>query len=430
MDSQLRAPVQPIISSSRGEPREDFDINKMGGGFKAAIFNWLSNYPQREWLCALLRRCKPIVDLPGMTLVLRDEDVREVLAHDREFPVPFGVRMKRVTGQENFVLGMENDADYQCRYQQLVKAFKRDDVATHVVPIAARISEQILQGRQQLDAMRELLWTVPVRLCEEYFGIRVDNPQLFAEWSMALSGYLFSPGEPSKQDEALMQQASLAFRKLLRASIVQTRSGQGRGVVLPRLIEMQTHDAHLTDAVLEAHLFGMVTGFVPTNLLAAGNILDTLLRRDDFMADARRAALGNDDARLWRSLQETLRFRHINPGPVRTVGKNGYTLAAGTFREKYLEPGRTVIASTQSAMFDARRVQHPHRFDPERRADDYLLFGYGQHWCLGSYLGAAQLTQTFKALLRREGLRRVSGKAGRTQRIAVFPSKLLVEYAS
>lgn len=394
---------------------------------------WVLGYPQREWLLRLLRKICPILRLKSFTLVLRDEDVREVLAHNEDFPVAYAARMQQLTGDRNFLLGMPQGPEYQLNYAQLTQAFKRDDVPRYVTRMAAQASESILRGRTELDAVRQLLWKVPAQLCREYFGIAVapNDELLLADWSVAMSSFLFGPHwiAPSPQESARAMQAAAGFRTLIRAAIQTTLNGNPTGIVLPRLIRMHLQDPQqLPLAVIEADLFGMVLGFIPTDVMASGNILDTLLREKKFMAQARAAALADDDDLLWRCLRETLRFRHINPGPFRTTGEKGYTLAAGTRRQKTIPPGTPIVASAQSAMFDSRRVKHPTRFDPNRPADNYLIFSYGQHSCLGAHIAMAQLTQTFKALLRKEGLRRVRGKQGKLRRIGLFPAQLLVEW--
>ena len=399
--------------------------------FLVAALNWGLNYYPRELLMPLFRSFCPIWQVPflGFVVVFRDEHVREVLAHNREFPVPFAVRMIEVTGKENFVLGMEDGPEYQRNYQQLATAFPRADVPLEVVPRAARISEAILQNRSRLDAVRDLFWAVPAQLCDDYFGIEIPHPLLLADWSVAMSSYLFNPQEhadPAGRNLALT--AAAGIRGLIRRAIRNTRAGHRRGVVLPRLIRMQENDPQLTDSVLEAHLFGMVTGFIPTNLLASGNILDTLLRNRSFMKQAQQAAREGDDDLLWRCLREALRFRHINPGPFRICGPEGYTLAAGTRFERRIAAGTRILASTQSAMFDGRRIKCPRKFDPGRAGDEYLIFGYGQHWCLGLYIASAQITQTFKALLRQRNLRRTPGPSGRLTRFSIYPAHLTVEY--
>ena len=56
-------------------------------------------------------------------------------------------------------------------------------------------------------------------------------------------------------------------------------------------------------------------------------------------------------------------------------------------------------------MFDERGVVEPKKFDPDRRSHESMVFGYGLHWCIGAFLARAQITQTFKPLLKR-GIRR------------------------
>jgi cytochrome P450 len=398
----------------------------------SAIFNWLCDYPQREWWMGFFRRFWPIVRIPfaHLVVVLRDEDVRAVLAHDREFPVPWEGKMVKLSGSKDFLLGMKEGEEYRLNYEQLAKAFRREDIARHVVPLAARAAADILRGKQRLDAMRDLLWAVPSQLCEDYYGIKIPDKVRFAEWTIAMSSYLF--GSASKKISTSGRDLALAaadcFLPLIRSAIQEARQGHSPGIVLPRLIEMQKSDPELTDDVLEADLLGMVTGFVPTNLLASGNMLWTLLRQKDFMEKARAAALADDDDLLWRCLRETLRFKHISLGPFRRCGPGGYTLAAGSWRRKLLKAGTGILASTQSAMFDGRSVAKPTQFDPQRAGEDYLVFGYGQHWCMGSFIAAAQITQTLKPLLRKQGLRRTHGAAGRLQTITVFPAHLTVEF--
>lgn len=424
----------PPVRAETLPARANFDIAAMHthtAGY--AVLNWLCDYPQRECLMQLFRRFWPILRVPfvGLVIVFRDEDVREVLAHDREFPVPWRGRMLQLSRGKNFMLGMENGPEYRRNYGQLARAFRREDVATYVVPQTAKACAEILSGKRQIDAVRDLIWHVPSQLCEDYYGIEIPDKQRFAEWTVVMSRYLFGSWS-DKVDTRSMDLAMTAadcFRTVIRSAIEKARLGHARGVVLPRLIAMQKSDRELTNDVLEAHLFGMVTGFIPTNVLAGGYMLSTLLGRDDFMAQARAAALDENDDLLWRCLQEALRFRNINLGPFRICGPpGGYTLAAGTSRAKHIAKGTGLLASAQSAMFDDRRIATPRKFDPKRGAEDYLVFGYGQHFCLGALIAIAQITHTLKALLQKPGLRRAPGNAGRLQMISVFPAHLSVAF--
>jgi cytochrome P450 len=137
--------------------------------------------------------------------------------------------------------------------------------------------------------------------------------------------------------------------------------------------------------------------------------------------------VAGDDDLLKRCVFEAGRFKHINLGPFRRCEKD-YMIAQGTSHKKRIRKGMKLLASTQSAMFDGRRVKDPYVFNPDRPASDYMLFGYGLHWCVGAFIAEAQITQTFKALLVKPGLRPADEKDGRLQRLGQFPAHLWVEF--
>ena len=115
--------------------------------------------------------------------MLRYDEVREVLSHDAEFPVPWTDKMKGLTSQENFVLGMPRDSvprdkTYRDAYQQLAEAFPREDVPTYVTPLAVQETEKILADKydgRKFDAIQEVITAVPTRMCESYYGIAIPQ---------------------------------------------------------------------------------------------------------------------------------------------------------------------------------------------------------------------------------------------------------------
>ncbi|MDP8916588.1 MAG: cytochrome P450, partial [Pseudomonadota bacterium] len=232
---------------------------------------------------------------------------------------------------------------------------------------------------------------------------------------------------PTVREAAL--EAGVAVRALVDEAIAAARADPSDAdtIVKRLLAAQQTAQDELSDVVIRSILIGMITGFVPTNTMAAGNTLEMLLRRPDFMAQARDAARSGDDARLKRCLFEAFRFKPLNPGPFRVVAED-YVVGEGTRRAKRIPKGTQLMVCTQSAMFDPRRIERPNRFDPERRPSNYLLFGHGLHWCVGAPLAEAQITQTLKPLLLKRNLRRAPGPAGRLQKSGPFPAHLVVEW--
>jgi cytochrome P450 len=399
------------------------------GGLKGKVASWLFDDPQ--WWMGLLRRFWPVARFPGgWAVVTRFEHVQEVLAKEGVFQVPFGERMIEMTCGPNFVLGMQDGPEYQRQHAQILQAFRRDDVAATVAPLSAKFAADIVGGcGGRIDAIEDLITRVPTLLCESYYGVPIADKRLFAQWTIAMSGYMFGPPGKRPENAETAVTAAHCIRPVIDNAIRDAKATTSRpDTILARFVAMQEQGAEgLTDEVIRGHLFGMITGFVPTNTIAAGNVLEMLLRRPDFMARAKAAALADDDDLLRRCLFEAMRFKPINPGPFR-VCREDYTIARGTGGATTIRAGTRMLVSTQSAMFDERKVHKPSEFNPDRGSTDYMLFGHGLHWCIGAYIAGAQIAQTFKPLLKRGGLRRSAGDAGKMHRLSVFPVHLSVEF--
>jgi cytochrome P450 len=400
-------------------------------GLAFAIVKRLLDEPQ--WWMGFLRRFWPIPRVPftRWAMTTRFEHVQEVLAKDQVFQVPFAPRMMEVMPGPKFVLAMQYGPEYRRQRLQLMQAFKLEDVASTIVPRSGELAQQILDecgGR--IDAIEGLLTRVPTLLCREYYGVDFPDAMRFAQCLTAISAYIFGP--PSDKPGPKIGTARAAancIRPLLDQAIQDAKRTQDRSkTIVARLVGMQEQRAgDPSDEMIRAELLGMLAGFVPTNTIASGNVLEMLLRRPEFMARARNAALADDDELLWRCLFETMRFKPINVGPFRECVED-YTIAAGSSRAKRIPAGTWMLASTQSAMFDERSVFAPKKFDPDRRNHEFMVFGYGLHWCIGAFLAAGQITQTFKPLLKRPRLRRAQGRDGQMQMIGLMPAHLTVEF--
>lgn len=427
--AQTASPAQsPLIE---GPPTTTFNLKDL----KSSLVEKLLQHLFGPTFFALLRRFCPIFKIPfkNFVIVTRFDDVQEVLRHDEAFPVPFGDKVKELDGGPNFLLGIKQpDAEYWRYQRQVMQAFKLEDLNESVGPMAARFSEEIIaHSHGRLDAVQDLITRVPILICESYYGVPVAEQERvdFGHWTIAMSTFMF--GDPN--NKPAYRRAGVAAGDRVRRHIGRTivdakENGARPNTVLARMLEMQrAAGSDLTDEDMRTILIGMITGFVPTNTMAAGHMLEMLLQRPNFLAPTRDAAIAGDDDLLKRCLFEAMRFMPLNPGPFRICIRD-YTVAEGTPRAKTIRAGTNVLAGTQSAMFDRRRVNNPDRFDPARPATDYMLFGHGLHWCIGAFIAQMQITQTFKALLLKKGLRRAAGKAGRLQLLGPFPQHLTVEF--
>jgi cytochrome P450 len=401
-----------------------FDPNDLNGkgGLGAKLTRALVDNPY--WLYAILRRFKPVLRLGNWAFVTRFDDVAEVLREHQAFGVPFGPKVEALNDGPNFLLGMADSPDYRALREKVARIFPQEDLEKFVAPISARAARDMVDERAgRLDAIQDLVTYVPIRVCEDYYGVVVPDRRAFGQWTIAMSTFMFGDPGDNPTIARVAQAAGDHLRPVIDASLDRAKAGGAPGTIAERLVG----DPEISRETARAILIGMITGFVPTNTMAAGHMMEMLLRRPDFLEQARKAALDGKDAALTKCLFEAFRFKPLNPGPFRNCLQD-YEIAAGSPRATKIKAGTKVVAGTQSAMFDPRRVPDPKAFNPDRSSSEYMLFGFGLHWCIGARLAEAQITQTFKPLLQREGLRRDSGRAGKLQRLGPFPEHLWVRY--
>jgi len=430
--SEAAAAGTPAPAHEELQAQRPFDPRLLEtGGFGAWLTDKILRHP--FGIMAFLRRYVPLPLFKGWGAVMRYEDVAEALQNDSGVAVPFGEKIEVLNDGPNFLLGMKDSPDYRWLHKATTDVFPLSDNAKYVGPIALEEAEALLeQGRGRIDVIGDLITLVPTRICERYYGVSVPDEFAFGQWTIAMSSFMF--GDPT--DNPVLREMALAagerVRPLVDAAIARAHeavaAGNAPDTIAVRLVKLQRGgEERMTDAIIRAVLVGMITGFVPTNTMAAGHMIEMLLDKPEWMARAQAAARADDDDLLKRILFEAMRFYPLNPGPFR-VCERDVTIAAGTRREKTFPKGTKLMVSTQSAMFDPRQVKDPMRFDPDRPKSDYMLMGFGLHWCIGAPLAYAQVTQTLKPLLKCDNIRRAPGAAGKLKKFGPFPSDLEVLY--
>jgi cytochrome P450 len=400
-------------------------LTKKAPGLGSRIFQFALDHPY--WIYAFLRRFIPILTFKNWAFIARNEDVKEVLARQDVFSVPFGEKIEALNDGPNFLLGMADGEQYRKLHKVVADTFPLCDNKNFVAPISAEEAESAVgTAKGRIDAIADLVTRVPTRVCQRYYGVPIDDEKRFAHITIAMSTFMF--GDPN-DDPVVRQEAMKAgaeLRPIIDSAIEGARRKPDPDTIAGRLVKAVDPDGKALDhKTIRAILIGMITGFVPTNTMGGGHMVEMLLKRRDMMAAAQAAARVDDDELLKRVLWETFRFMPLNPGPFRECAEDS-VIAEGTSRRKEIKKGTKMLVSTHSAMFDPRAVERPKQFIPGRPSSDNLTFGYGLHWCIGAPLAEAQIVQTLKPLLMRKNIRRAPGKAGKLQEDGPFPKNLVV----
>lgn len=383
-----------------------------------------------RWWLSLLRRWWPNPKIGNFVLVTRAADVREVFERQDVFHTPFGPEMTEMAKGHNFILGMQDGAAYRKLKSPILSAFPPDEVERRVRPIARRHAAAIMRtATPGFDAVGALLKMVPVRVCRDYFGMAIDDDEAFSDWSIALSTLFFADPAGNADTRELAVSAAHHMLGAIDRSIERAQRGEiAADTPLARLVLLNEQRPDVISIEeIRSVMMGMISGFAPTNLLAAGNCLDVILTKPEARAAVVKAVKADDDAELDRAILEAMRFKPIFIGPFRYAAKDA-VIARGTSRERFVPEGATVMPSILSAMFDAEAVVDPERYVTDRSCRDYMVYGHGIHWCIGSAIARVQIAECFRALFERPGLRRAEGRAGRLSRRGAFPERLCVTY--
>jgi cytochrome P450 len=383
-----------------------------------------------EPVFAVLRRLKPVLIVKNTALVTRYQDVQEVLVRDNVFQVTYKDKMEVIGAGANFFLGMQNSPEYERDQSHMRTVIRRQDLPTQIVPLVAKTAESLISASDgHLDMVGQLGRVVPMRLIATYFGCPASSEENLAQWSTVMFQYLFTDQENDPALDAAARAAGEKARAWLDQVIAErNKQGAQPDDVVGRCLALQNVGVPgMDDQSIRNNLLGLIIGAIPTTSKCCAQALNELLDRPDKLAEAQQAARADDDPLLAQYVFEALRFNPNNPGLFR-IATEDYTVAKGKMHATLIPRGTTVIAATQSAMFDDTIVDAPNEFRTGRPEYAYMHFGYGLHTCFGQYLNRVQIPGILKPLLKRKGLRRADGAAGQLQYDGSFPRSLRVMF--
>jgi cytochrome P450 len=383
-----------------------------------------------EPVFAILRRVKPVLIFRNTALVTRFEDVQEVLSRDNVFQVTYKEKMEVIGDGANFFLGMQNSPEYERDQSHMRTVIRRQDLPQLLEQFVAKTAESLVGASAgSVDVVRQLGRVVPMRWIAAYFGCPATSEEDLASWSTVMFRYLFADQDNDPAVGAAAREAATKARAWLDEIIAGRKNlGSQPDDIVGRSLSLQEAGVPGMDNLgIRNNLLGLIIGAIPTTSKCCAQALDELLKRPAKLEEAQEAARSDNDVLVAQYVFEALRFHPNNPGLFRIAAEE-YTVAKDKIHATTIPRGATVIAATQSAMFDERMVDAPNEFRTGRPDYTYMHFGYGLHTCFGQYINRVQIPGILKPLLKRKGLRRAEGDAGQIQYEGPFPRSLAVKF--
>jgi cytochrome P450 len=368
---------------------------------------------------AELRRDRPILVMPELTLAVRYDDCTEILLNHDVFSVAlYGPK------QGDYFMA-QDDTAVHWREKSIMRAIlDREDIPAIRQFVADKAASLLSAAGGSIEAVSELTRAVPIALVQEWFGFAPGDPAKLRDWSYwnQIDAFWNQPFDSIAWPD---QQAIVAKRKAANVEMAAYLIGltvlrKGEDVVgfgktdpMSRLLALSAKGALKFDLPrIVLNVGGLLIGAVETTSHAVVNALDFLLQRPDDLAKARAAAKGGDPSLVDGYVFEAMRFKPAFPYFFRTCEQDA-VLGRGTSYKARIPKGTTVLAVTHSAMFDPQGLINPDAVDPTRGLANQFHFGLGLHECPGRAIGRVVIPEIVRQSLRRGPQRRACGPQGR-----------------
>lgn len=280
--------------------------------------------------------------------------------------------------------------EHRLRRRVLSPHYTREAALADLDTVRAMAQEVLapLVARGTFDAFDEYASTVSARFAGWKAGIPagdVDTVRTLLHRAIARE-----PGQKgtSEANAAAMGQVFGYLHELVATG----RADHGRATgLLADLLDAEVEGRALDDAQIAAELHTLlVTGSETVELATAAALLQL-----DCHPDQKARVLADPDLAVW-AFVEAVRHDHPTDMLCRVVRRD--TVVGG----KELRAGQGVLLLWASANRDEREFERADAFDIDRRPTRTLLFGHGQHKCIGEHvavqMGTALLTTLAEAV--------------------------------
>ena len=388
-----------------------------------------------------LRARRPILVTPTCTLVTRFDDVREILKMYKVFTVkPYVPKMA------NYLMMHDDDALHTREKSLMQFMLNRDDLPK-VRAMVGDISQAILgKANGQIEIVNEFCRMVPATLVQDYFGLTGAKKEDLIEWSYwnqydTFHNHPFDllPAELSQQvidrhNETSKKLGSyitmliakrlfaVKAEKLTFSTIIRLRDD----IVTRMLRTSFAKELDFDIQRLGINAGGLLIGAIETTSQAVAQVLHYLFQHPEWLMAAKTAAQKEDPAEFDGIVWEALRFVPITPYLFR-IAASDYAAAKGTDHETVLRAGTYVLPVTLSAMFDERAFDSPDNFIPQRNWYNYFHFGFGNHECLGRYVGMVMIPEMVRQVLLKQDIEQ---KSSMDFKSGPFPESYLLSWTA
>ncbi|MFE1550983.1 cytochrome P450 [Streptomyces sp. NPDC058718] len=323
----------------------------------------------------------------GFWVLSRYDDIMAVYRDDVNFTSERGNVLVTLLGGGDAGAGRMLAVTDGHRHHELRKILHRvlsprvlDEVA-RAVRVNTRQLVREAVGRGGCDFAEEIASRIPMTTISNLLGVpEEDRDHLLAQTKAALS---------TDDDDIDEVDSEMARNEILMyfMDLVEERRAAPGDDVISMLIGSSVDGVPLSDEDVVLNCYSLIIGGDETSRLTMIDCVRTLAAMPEQWRRLKRGEVAVDTA-----VDEVLRWAsptmHFGRSVVRETELHGVRL----------RPGEIVTLWHASGNRDERVFERPGAFDLGRTPNKHLAFGYGPHFCVGSYLAKVEIAELLTAL--------------------------------
>ena len=320
----------------------------------------------------------------GFYVAARYEDVLKVLTNPRVFSSARGITLPPPVSVRSYHVPAEVDPPTHGLYRALLMPFVTPEQARRREPAIREIVRELIEaipGGETVDFVRVLARPLPIRVTLSFMDLPASDAPDLEDLVEALHRDV-ATGVSSGAIDRLEDYARHILSRR-RETATDPAEDLVSAIVLGTVEERPLTEGEQVSMV---RLF-LIGGFDTTSATLAETARWLTERPDEI------ARLRAEPSAIPALVEEMVRF--TSPATYLRREVTEPVELGGTM----LKPGDSVLVAFGAANRDPSKFADPGHVDPDRKANPHVGFGAGNHRCIGSFIGKAELKVAFEELL-------------------------------
>jgi cytochrome P450 len=316
-------------------------------------------------------------------LITRYGDLQSAMADDDAFPssAAYERHIGPVMGKAiNCMAGEEHRRNRGLVSKAFRPALMKEFVEAFLTPVAHQLVDEFIE-RGEGDLVQDYTMRYALTAITRLLDL---PPTDFAQQKAWVNDLMNYPWDPEGALEA-----SRTFTEYLEPIVKARRANPGEDL-LSSLVTVEVDGESLSDEEVYTFVRVLFPAGADTTYRGLGNMLFAALTHPDTFESVK-----VDPRMVPRMVHEALRWEP----PVAMLPR--FAPSDVTWAGSEIPGGSEVIFGITSANRDERVFAESERFDPGRTEKEFLTFGHGLHFCIGSHLARREMEVSLSVLMER-----------------------------